>query len=53
MVVADFEQDAGVSLVFLPNNYANTGISKSHPLDFSSLTETCQTTDAGVFVWLW
>ena len=50
MSVTDFTQDDGVSLVFLLNNCANTEKSTSQPLDFSSLTENCQTTDAAVFV---
>ena len=50
MSVTDFTQDDGVSLVFLPNSCANTGKSTSQLLDFSALTENCQTTDAAVLV---
>lgn len=53
MLVADFTQDNRVSLVFLPNDCANTEKSTSQPLDFSSLTENCQTTDAAVFIRLY
>ena len=45
---ANFTMYARVSPVFLPNRIVHVLIAKStsQPLDFSSLTETCQTTDA-------